>query len=275
MRRVIYSLSTREGDDEGLCPHQLALSVDSLRRHNDDIPVTLFLYGALPSEVEDKLAGLNVDVRRRGAYADVLRELTPEWELGAACPLLHKWLSLRALEVAPDDQVLYLDCDTFLFDDVARLFDGHRDARLYAREEPFSRRSHLGLDARHIDEEALARLAAACGAAPVPPYNCGVVMMNHGLAAEIAALAPVFLEHSVRFLRAPDELPTENRWLVEQVALWLTLGRVAGLTHACLSRDDAIQGDEFESVDRDAFAGVIAHYFSGGTPHFMRWLTAD
>ena len=97
MRRVIYSLSAKEGDDEGLCPHQLALSVDSLRRHNAEIPVTLFLHGALPPEVDAKLGGLGIEVRRRGPYAELLRELTPDWELLAGYPVLHKWLSLRAL----------------------------------------------------------------------------------------------------------------------------------------------------------------------------------
>ena len=52
--------------------------------------------------------------------------------------------------------------------------------------------------------------------------------------------------------------PSKNPWIIEEVALWLTLGRLSWLTHDILSRQDVVQGSEYSSQ-----AGyLLAHYFS-------------
>lgn len=57
-----------------------------------------------------------------------------------------------------------------------------------AREEANCRRSYFGYDRQYLDEEALGRIAASEGAAPVPPFNLGVVLFNNGSWRRIAGL---------------------------------------------------------------------------------------
>ena len=66
---------------------------------------------------------------------------------------------------------------------MANLFTKYRERRWYAREGPIPEGASREYAPSHIDEDALGRLAKETGAAPVPPYNSGVVLLNHGLAA--------------------------------------------------------------------------------------------
>jgi hypothetical protein len=61
--------------------------------------------------------------------------------------------------------------------------------------------------------------------------------------------------------------PCRNAWLLEEIAVWLTLGRIAGLAHDVLHRSDSTQNGECL-----AWRGnppVVAHYFSGLETRFF------
>ena len=62
-------------------------------------------------------------------------------------------------------------------------------------------------------------------------------------------------------LEQPDvedlPFPSSNVWIIEQVALWLTLGHIPGLTHGHLSREHVRQGSE----ESESEATVVHHYF--------------
>lgn len=95
-----------------------------------------------------------VTIHHVGDYRDRLEEALP----GCARvlthhPLLHKILSLRFLPAKSASQVLYLDCDTYFFGDVANLFSKYQKHHFYAREEPRSRRSPYGYDPSYLNEE--------------------------------------------------------------------------------------------------------------------------
>ena len=71
----------------------------------------------------------------------------------------------------------------------------------------------------------------------------------------------------VDLLEQPDvedlPFPSSNFWILEQVALWLTMGHVPGFTHGHLSRDHVLQGGEQNE------ACVVHHYFGVNKNAFL------
>src|SRR5450432_3836341 len=245
---VYYSLASGGGPKY---ERQWTQSVRSLRSYNRAVEVHLFLYGSATRSILREVGRQAVVLHQTADYSSCLRELMPVAHAAALAhyPVLHKVLSLRRLPSGKSSRVLYLDCDTFFFGDVAALFDKCRTHDFYAREEPWSRRSHYGYRANYLDEGQLQRTALAQGLAYVPPYNAGVYMMNHGLAHRLAAasrqylgfawrllttlctesplreaVSPELADAVRRALRRPDvrsrlAYPSGNWWIVEQIAM--------------------------------------------------------
>lgn len=302
MRLIYYSLAALGNH---ACERQWIQSIRSLRRHNPGIPVYLILYGAPRLETRLEASRCGVRLIEAGAYHQGFSRLPPAWAgVLERNPTLHKVLSLRHLATQGVDQVLYLDCDTFFFGDVERLFDLYRGRHFTAREEPSSRRSRAGYDAGYIDEDALESLARHEGLAPIPPYNSGIFLMNGGLWDHLRALADHFLVSVWRLMvglkfasplgASPDEAvaallergvtaedqrrrlayPSSNAWIVEEIALWLTLGRIAGLTHEVFRPDHVLQNGESLAIGRSRPPPVVAHYFSGFERQFFAGVPA-
>jgi hypothetical protein len=302
MRVIYYSLAAL---GNRACERQWIQSIRSLRRHNAEIPVYLILYGVPLAETRLEASRWGVRVIDAGAYRHGFSRLPPPWaEVLEHNVTLHKVLSLRHFVMPDIDQVLYLDCDTYFFGDVESLFDLYCGRHFTAREEPGSRRSHEGYDAGYIDEDALERLARGEGLAPIPPYNTGVFLMNGGLWEHLRALADHFLVCVWRLMvglrfasplgASPDDVvatliersataadqrhcftyPSSNAWIVEEIALWLTLGRVAGLTHDVFQRAHVLQNGETLRIGRGRPHPVVAHYFSTFERQFFAHLSA-
>jgi hypothetical protein len=289
MNIVSYSLSANGQPQKSDYHWQLSYSVRSLRAHNKDVAVHVFLYGAHPSTFIAELEDYGVSVHEVGAYADALKRIRPlAFRTLTLYPVLHKWLNLSELEPLAPSQILQADCDTFFFDDVGKLFERYSKHQFYAREEPSSRASHYGYDPNYLDEDALYTLARREGAAAVNPYNIGVCVLNHGLWTEIASRSEKFLSYVFRFVatmagnpqtreklwpflteflaedlaeepEVPElAFPSSNLWILDQVALWLTMGQIPGLTHGMLSREHVIQGEGESQVSHSA---IVHHYF--------------
>ncbi|MET0659960.1 MAG: hypothetical protein ABW110_17580 [Steroidobacteraceae bacterium] len=283
MRLVYYSLLP---DTHGRYESQWIESVASLRRHNPQVSVRLFVYGRVTPSLAETARAFDVVLVPAGDYSDTLTAIAPNWaRLLAFCPTLHKVLSLRLLPDQPLSQLLYLDCDTFFFGDVADIFERYVELEWYAREEPCSRRSAYGYDPGYLDEDALADIARRERLEVVPPFNTGVMVLNHGLWLALASLSAELLELAGRLMLGIDRstfqpflsgldstiqscvfdkaaalpFPSSNSWLIEAVALWLTLGRLSGVSHGVLSRHDVLQNGEFRHRKHDP---VLVHYFS-------------
>lgn len=296
MTAVYYSLVLTEGQATGY-QNQWIRSIGSLRRYNQTVPVHLFLFNEPTQEILRKADEYHVIVHQLGQYRNCLRDLAGEEGAALSCiPTLHKLLPLGHFG-ASVSQVLFLDCDTFLFGNVDRLFEKYRQCRWYAREEAHSRGSvFLEYRPSHIDEDALSRIAIEAGSSPFPPYNSGVVMLNHGLAAELFGLRKEFLRYAWRLtlgagstagLGIPQELgeiaraatlgqdgriefPSKNFWILEQIALWLTLGRIPGLSHGRFLMEDVLQNGEFMIYRSYRRKCTVVHYFRGNEALFLK-----
>ena len=289
MNIVTYSLSADGPPRKTDYYEQLIYSVKSLRLYNKSVPIHVFLYGEYLSGFIAELEDQGVTVHQMGAYVDAIRRIRPRaFRTLANYPVLHKWLNLPELERLNPSQILQTDCDTFFFDDVDVLFERYSERHFFAREEPSSKASLYGYDPAYLDEDALFELARREGAAWINPYNIGVCVLNHNLWTEIAKRSDKFLSYVFRFvawiarnpktramlwpglaeLVAQDRLeepevselpfPSSNVWIIDEVALWLILGEVSGLTHGFFSPDDVVQGEVEDGFGKTK---VLHHYF--------------
>jgi hypothetical protein len=296
MRAVYYSLVLTASADA--YQTQWIRSIGSLRRFNRGIPVYLFVFNEPTKTILEKADEYDVIVHRMGSYRDCLVELAGEE--GAALssiPTLNKLLPLEHFGEG-FSQVLFLDCDTYFFGDVGGLFEKYQHCRLYAREAPNSRRSvFLGYDPAQIDEDLLSRIAADTGGAAIPPYNTGVVLLNHGLSTDLNVLKADFIQYAWRLILGASaasrvalppgwkdgvskagtgrlgegiEFPSVNYWIVDEVALSLTLGRIPGLSHDQFSMADVLQNGEFMIYPSYRTKCTLVHYFRGNEVLFLR-----
>lgn len=306
-RLVHYSLSLPHDDPRPDLIGQFEASVRTLREHNRDIPVALFVHGGMPPELAAACGEHDVMVHDQGPYANRLAALCPAgWPALARYPLLHKFLNLREVAAVGASQVLCCDCDTVFFADVAALFDRCAGPDVVAREEVHSSRSAYGVDSEFIDEPLLARLAASEGASAIPPFNLGVVLLNNGVSGRLAALDGLLVDYAWRFVcwmaqhpvegtaaaafgefggvaearavaRRADHAralpyPSVNRWILDEVALWLALGHVPGLVTADFDPGDVAQNGEFARSDSRSAGWILCHYYSQNTERIAAWM---
>ena len=296
MRAVYYSLVlTNESE---VYENQWIRSIRSLRKFNSTIPVHLFLFNNPAQTFLQKAEQYGVIVHSLGSYREHLRELAGNaGEVLSCVPTLNKLLPLGYFS-SDVPRLLFLDCDTFFFGDVDSLFERYQKCHWYAREEAHSKKNVLlGYRPTDTDEDVLHRIAAQTGAAPIPPYNSGVVLLNHGIAAELFDLRREFVRYAWRLslgacnseaLDLPEDLrnalasvnsggfggaleyPSGSFWILEQVALWLTLGRIPGLTHEPFSMSDVIQNGEFMLFRSYRTKCTVVHYFGGNEALFLQ-----
>jgi hypothetical protein len=246
-------------------------------------------------------------VAEQGPYGDRLAALSPQSGTAMArYPLLHKNLNFAELAAAGAQQVLCCDLDTIFFTDVEALFDRYAGADVVAREEVHSSRSIHGADRALIDEPLLEQLAHHVGRAVVPPINLGVVLYNHGVVGRLTAIMSTLVDDAWRLLtgltvrefpnshvaggatfpwmddvrrRASDAdrqralpFPSNNGWIVDEVAWWLALGSLPGLTRADFDARDVAQNGEVLDTPRDRATWALCHYYSNNLTRVVEWL---
>ena len=306
-RVVHYSMSFTAGNDPTTLLTQVEHSMSSLRRYNHATDIVLFAYDAVPERLARTCRRYGVELCFRGSYARLLEALCPAgWPVLTRYPVLHKFLNFRALAGTGAAQALYCDCDTVFRADVDELFEAYTAADLYAREEVHSSRSRYGPDPAFLDERRLRAVAHSLGVVAVPPFNTGVVLLNHRAWEVLGTLDGWFLEcawhlllwmslhpehtagsgygtldgvGTARELGSPDQLaralpfPSANQWILEEVAAWLTLGAVPRLTTADFSPADVVQNGEFAGARPAGW--TLCHYFSGNHDAMTNWLAGS
>lgn len=282
------------------------MSVNSLRSFNSDINIVLFAYGELPVHFTNFLKNLGVQIWQLEPYASRLaKHNSSGWPYISQYPLLHKLLNFVEISSLNPEQVLLLDCDTYFQDDVVRLFEKYAEPDLVAREEVGSRRSHYGYDPRMIDEDVLTRIGAESGISPASPFNLGVVLLNNGLWQKLAGLSSLLVQYAWRFFvwmaaNPPNsssefgegvgieslrerwqsigptdkflalEYPSANRWIMDEVTLWMTLGHLPQVKFGDFDRPDVAQNGEYDSTENNP-DWVVCHYFSQNFEQISKW----
>jgi hypothetical protein len=302
---VSYSLLLRGGNYDAQVARNL-LSVRSLRRVSPKIPVYVQVFSQrLSPDDQDRLERLEISVQHRGSYRSALREITGDRgaDLLRSYPAMAKWLALQWIPPGAHDRILGLDNDTYVLKELDGLFEAYGHARLCAREEPHSRASPLGYRQRYLDEDLLGDVFREEGLAAVPPFNTGVVMMDRSVVAAIAENLGTALQYLWRFnlwmCRHPIEndgrdvlamriadvstvfpsaaalrYPSENRWIKEQVSMWLTVGSL-GERVDLMSPSHIAQGHEYRQIERAGGRPYVVHYYSSNANDFTtRWLPA-
>ncbi len=301
MRLVYYSLANFPDDSR---EQQWMQSIRSLRLHNPSIPVWLFLFNGASDELLREAKRRDVHVQFLGDYSQFLQRAHARGSVLALYPTFHKFLALENLPLQAITQLLYLDCDTFFFDDVNLLFDLHTTDDWYAREEPGSLRSPLGYNPKHIDELLLRYIVRSENLRYVLPFNSGVCLLNRGVWLDLQGLRDAYLHLAWRLLCGQElseheyglhdprirpavldavsdsdrsealPYPSANDWIIEQIALWLALGRLPHLSLGTLSPAQVPQGSEFEAMLASGHRCVLAHYFSGAERQFFSTVPA-
>jgi hypothetical protein len=153
-----------------------------------------------------------------------------------------------------------------------------------------TRRSHFGHDPGWIDEDLLAGIAEQNHVRLTIPSNTGVVLMNNQMWLRIDY--ELFIEFAWRLLVGacmkidfePDLVvvrdhslehdrgnaicyPAKSGWIADEIAFWLCLGAIPGLTEGVLDRRDVIQGSE--TYPLPVTIPWLAHYWSGGQSQFF------
>lgn len=275
---------------------QLVQSLRSLRRYNARVVVYLVLYDPVPEHMLREAERWGVRVVQAEEYGAMLQRSHGFGYVLAELPTLHKLFSLRSLPLGEASQILYLDADTFFFGDVENLFEGNLSAHWFAREEPYSGRSGLGYDPAYLDERVLDEIVRGEGLGWVGPCNTGVVLLNYGVWWRLLELEGEFLDFALRLtlgvqlreglagglegaavleaagaeeVRRALPYPSGNAWILDEVAVWLMLGRVPGFIQGFFAADQVMQGDE--PVRAGALRGecVVAHYFSNCMAEFF------
>jgi hypothetical protein len=304
---ICYSVTTPPDEPRPDLFQQLEISVRSVRAFNKTVPVRVFAYGEIAGDVVRRLARLDVVVHQQGSYAERLASLLPSaYHALAQYPVLHKFFNFREIDALCPEQVLLLDCDTILSADVTRLFSRYSTADIYGREDVGCGRSPRH-DPRYLDETALARIAKAERIRAIPPFNCGVVLLNNRMWQRLPELDARLVSYAWRFLlwmalnpldassaygegrgvryvrqqlhgslgaivaaASPLAFPSANRWIIEQVALWLTLGHARRLTYRDFSERDVLYSDELLSGKRRNW--VLCHYFRQNQTAIENWI---
>ena len=287
MNLIYYSLS-RSGNPR--YDQQWIQSIRSLRHYNRELPVCLMVYNGVSEIIIEEAARQDVMITLVGDYRESLCRSSRHGSVLSLYPTLHKFLSLCELETAECSQILYLDCDTFFFDDPDILFANYQECDWYAREAPSSQRCPHGYDPNNINELLLQSMAQEESLLPILPFNAGVCVLNHGVWREFEKLRAIFLDNVWRLLvgrhqRSGDgtddhiraavlatatdadrsralTYPSTNFWIAEEIALWLTLGAIEGVSQGFLSSDHVEQGHEFYDPKPPARHHVLTHYFS-------------
>jgi hypothetical protein len=309
-RLIYYSLSWSDLDPRSDILWQLELSVRSLRTYNTSVPIWLFTYGDVPRELSRRLSGFGVTIQDQGTYERRLAELVPRaWPVLCQYPILHKFLNFSEIAAQNPEQVLLLDCDTLFFGDVESLFDRYTSADCYGREDLGARRRRKKeYDPSYLDEEMLVAIGRQEGVRPTPPFSCGLVLFNHRLWSRFQPLEKQLISYAWRLLlwmaihplpssapfpegrgvwylrrhfhRLAGEdagralpYPSGNRWLLEQVALWLTLGHIPDLTYGDISPREMLYFSEFRAQKSIGARLLLCHYGSRNTKHMADWIS--
>ena len=305
-RLVHYSISLADGEQRPELIAQLDASAGTLREHNPGIPAAVFLYGSLSADLAAVCRSHGLMVQEQGPYERRLAELCPAgWPALARYPLLHRFLNFRELAARRRDPGalprLRHDLLRRRRAPVRPLRGRRRRRARGGPHEPQPARRRPRLRRRAAAGAARGRRGGGRDPAvqprrrPVRPRSSRDARGLRGAVRRLrVALRPVdgaaprdgaaaafgeFLGAAEALaLTTPDALaralpyPSTNRWILDEVALWMTLGHVPGLRVADFDRGDVAENGEFSAARPAGASWVLCHYYSQNASRIDAWL---
>lgn len=204
------------------------------------------------------------------------------------------------------EAVLYVDNDTYFHQDPVPSFQAllEQPFGFWAREEPFSQRSPLETQPERLNEAALAQLYAQMQWPPIAPFNSGALLLRLKTLEALIAHTPSYMNYCLRFFaglsrrelnpayaqnfapifkalaQAPQQLealpfPGQHFWIVEQLALWLTLAEIQqqqpeSFQQGWLEAERVLQGCEELHWPGRFVQPVLSHYFTANRQAFFQ-----
>ena len=203
---------------------ELRRSISSVRRYASTLPIYAVIAGEPSADDRRFLDSANVTVIAGNID-------------GGTSPTFMKWRALA--ELPPQDDLLYLDTDTLVFDDPSSLFDliGHED--FHARLEiacdsdpsSYPMLINVRLLARsNVDHDLFRSIAQHLGVRLVPIFNTGIMLFRNGLAHRLGNHWKDFVRIERQFRHKQLPYPCLAAHLLEEMVAPLVLGGVDSFT---------------------------------------------
>jgi hypothetical protein len=210
-RAVVFAF-----DDDKRCLFGLKFACSRIRQFNRAIAVHVYIDGdtALLAPLAADDANLHVHSARSMKY--VMPGILP--------PSFLKWHAVAEL-ADRYDEIAYFDTDTFVFDDVDKLFSAADDAPFAARDfgvywsDPPHKWGIVFAHSIPGYAEGIAQLSRLIGVQPVGHFNSGVMVFKDGFQRRVA----YNIERLANLLRAfvrgllPNPLRKGQLWFVEEL----------------------------------------------------------
>ncbi len=249
-RAVYYALN-----EQPSCLYQLERSLSSLRQHNNKIKVYIVYFGPHSEEI-------SVVSHRHGA--ELIRRQT---NLTGSYVLFVKWLALQ--QEFPEDDLVFLDVDTFISDDVDKLFEIGPEEFLARPEIDCSPDLEgypckIGYEMCHesqVDHSSFRRVCRLLGSLELPIFNTGVLIFQHGFHRKVADQVPWLMQIRQHFARGRLVYPCSNSQLLDEIIASLALGQIPDLSWRFIDPETCPFYMEYAVRDVDG-PGVVMHIFN-------------
>jgi hypothetical protein len=254
-RAVVFAF-----DGDARCLFGFRFALRRLRRFNSHVPVHVYLDGDPAALAELAAADPHLHVHEAQRMRHAMPRMAP--------PSFLKWHAVAEL-ADQYDEVAYFDTDTFVFDDVDRLFEATGDAPFAVRDFGcyWSNPPHKWgiVFAHEIPGYAhkIRQVAELIGVEPVGHFNSGVMIFKQGFQRAIARHMPRLVTLFRTFTRGllPNPLVKGQFWFAEEVCarFFVVMAGLAEVRHL----EPSVAPYYHEYATREVPGpGVIVHTWS-------------
>jgi hypothetical protein len=304
---VRYSVFAETRLDRDRLENQILASVRSLRIADPTIPVVIFEYEDALDRIQTSLISLGAKIYHIPSYYSELADIAGPRisKILRHHPALHRWLNLSHPAIEEFSYLLQVDCDTLFFKSPRQLLAKYDQFDLSAR--CYSQNPVDQGEAAMIPLERLYRAMDSTLCKRLAPFNCGTILFSKKGRAELKDREQLLVSmlwrllvwmkenptdnrhfgesRMIRFfdvekieITAVDqrhmiEYPSPNRWLLDEVAMWLTCGAPKAISIGKLQEQDVGLGIEFLQESPLSTSRCVYHYYSSCEPLVAEWLT--
>jgi len=273
VKNVVFYSFLNNPDKPQIMEHEykrLKLSWKSLRKYNKDIEVRFCLGGKMSDPTNDVRVWTVLckehNVTMFPFHSSFSVDLPNAW-------CIHRWYNM-ALWKNEDLNLLYLDADTYINDDIQKIFDMYSRDAVYGREELGFRHDPnsgvSGEDPRFFLDLVDASIIAQGGISEVQKYCLGVILLNHSVHKLFDEGALEFYSDLLkRIHRFEVFYSIPNYRIMDEFAFWVLLSKMSVRTS--LFGDQDVSQTFLEKKHETHFNPVILHYTTKDEEKFADW----